>query len=313
MEQSVTIIRKRDNIYINEQISTEVILPGCGISDEENRLNTIDRLRKDPSVIFILDDEDGRREETATLRDGFQMTLTVDWEEDESASINVAHKGELVYANSYNLKDEDTVEESMESFLSDATWILGCIDRGACFFLDPEHPLYPKEMAAEFFETSDFHWLLAENGFQTERVRVVGDAVSPLLLVYENTVAMVSSRHLSGSHLFIELKQFFNGCELADVERAIEQVRVRIGKSPLIITHLQDGTWAFRMPLDPDVTKSSAQDHLVSRIEEINSVINTIKMELPCLSSDIYEMEKARQYFIYEAIDASLKLSQLSI
>ena len=67
------------------------------------------------------------------------------------------------------------------------------------------------------------------------------------------------------------------------------------------------------MCLDSDVPLESYLEHILSRMAEIRSVINRIQIELQHFPSEHYGMRIARQYFIYEAIDASIKLSRIAI
>ena len=76
-QQYVTVIRKTGDGYVHQDIITTATLPGSGIDAGQNRANTIARLRKDPSVVLVLDNQDGRCEEHAVLPDGFEMTVTL--------------------------------------------------------------------------------------------------------------------------------------------------------------------------------------------------------------------------------------------
>lgn len=314
MEQTVTIIRKKETYYTEEEINTAVLLPGSRLGDEENRQNTIARLREDPSVIFILDLGEGPYEEKASLSDGFEMILSLDWNADPAASIRVTQHNELVCHKEYELKDEDDMENFYDSFLGDCTWILGCIERKSYYFVDETHPLYPRTVEVKSVEIYDIERLLENKGYQTERISVVGDGnTNPLLLVHENEVAMIGSRHFSGEHLFVELKRIFDFSSAETVEAAVAKVRYDYHPSVLDIIHWSDGSWSFRMSLDSQVSLESYLEHILSKMDEVRSVINRIQIELQHFPSEQCGMHIVRQYFIYEAIDASLKLSRIAI
>ena len=71
----VTIVRKKGDEYDFEQISTRKKLAGSNISATAARKNIIARLRKDPSVVLVLEDKDGHCEESVE-RDGFTLTVS---------------------------------------------------------------------------------------------------------------------------------------------------------------------------------------------------------------------------------------------
>ena len=314
MEQTITIIRRKENYYTEEEINTEVLLPGSRLSDEENRQNTIARLRKDPSVIFILNLDEGPYEETASLCDGFEMTLSLDWDAEPAALIRVTHHNELVCHKEYELKEEDDLEDFYDSFLGDCAWILGCIERKAYYFVDETHPLYPRTVEVKPVEIYDIERLLEDKGYQTERISVVGEGnTDPLLLIHENEVAMIGSCHFSGKHLFVELKRDFDAPSAGLVEAAVAKVKHDYHPSVVDIIHWPDGSWSFRMYLDSDVPLGSYLEHILSHMAEIRTVIDRIQIELQHFPSEQRGMHIVRQYFIYEAIDASLKLSRIAI
>ena len=133
---NVTVIRKKDGMYSSDKITTLPVLPTSNLTAEQNRNNTIARLRMDPSVLFVLEDHDGKCEERAALDAGYEMVITLQDGEEPAASILVALSGETIYLQDFIPEQEEEYWDFFTQFLGEVKWILGCIDRGELEFLD---------------------------------------------------------------------------------------------------------------------------------------------------------------------------------
>ena len=314
MEQIVRVIRKQKLHYVSEEINTAILLPGSQMSAEENRRNTINRLRQDPAVIFILDTDKSPCEEKVSLAEGFAMAVTLDEWSNPVASIRITLHEDVVYEREYEWQEEEEYEDCIEDFLSDCIWILDCIDRKTYYFLADNHPLYPRHEVIKPADLFDIERMLVEGGFQTERILTVNETqVNPLLFIHENDVVMVGSRHFTGKNIFVELKRFFDTLSLSSIEKAVEKVREVYHPSILDIIYWPDKSWSFRMSIESGISTENILSHVMECITTLREVIQRIQLELQYYPSDSYSMFSTRQYFIYEVIDASIKQSRILI
>ena len=312
MYQSVIIIRKQNESYSYETINTSVVLPGCKLSDEQNRQNTISRLREDPSVVFVLDTFEGPYTETAVLNDGFEISLSLDEGNTPSASIVVLLNGNVEFRREYSPEDDD-YEDFIDQFMGDCTWILECINRKIYYFAEEGSPLYPKTENKPI-EINHIEQMLNEKGFQYERISTVeNEQIRPLLFVFENEVALIGSRHFEGKNHFVELKRYFDVSSYNDVENAVSRVRHDYHPSIMTINQCSDGSWSFRMHLQPSWPEREFLTKMLSCIKELRLAIKRVEIELQYFPEVSYNMYISRHYFIYETLDASLKLSRLII
>jgi len=305
----VIIIRKNDCGYAEEFIRTAPLLPGSHLTAEENRKNTITRLRKDPSVLFVLEDHDGKCEERAVLDAGYDMVITLQDGEEPTASILVALNGETIYLQDFIPEQEEEYGDFRTQFLGEVKWILDCIDRGDLEFLDDEDDPDEDESGTPL-RMFDIENILERHGFQYEVIRTVERVNDPCLFVLENEVALISSRHLAGTHFFVELKRVFEYREKSTVEAALSKVQYG---SDVEVVSWPDGTWSFRLPIENCLEEDEFLEQLLMRVKELREFVQSVEGQSDLYETYCFEMTQIRQYFIYESIDAALKLSQILI
>ena len=306
---SVTIVRKKGDSYIREDIMTRPVLPDGGLSPEENRAHVIARLRHDPSVMFVLEDRGGFCEETAVLRDSLVLGLSVT-ETPMSAVVTLSCEGDEVYREDFTSeKDEDLRDYGfLERIVRRLTDILENIACGDFSFLPDDAPHFVPVERGEPIGYYDACRLLKDGGYQTETVHTVGFVRNPVLFVHENDVVMLGSHRFAGDELFLEMKRLFNGVSPDDVRAVAKE----LGKESVIeVIECEDGSWSFRATMDEDLDRDNFLDRLRSDLSGLREFISSIEERLGEEPWPI--MKEQRQLFIYEVIDASLKLSRIKI
>lgn len=128
---SVTIVRKKGDSYSREDIMTRPVLPDGGLSPEANRSNVIARLRRDPSVVLVLEDRGGFCEEAVELHDGLLLRVRAT-ECPVTAAVTLSCEGDEVYREDITAgKDEDSGDyDYLERIVRRLTDILECIACG---------------------------------------------------------------------------------------------------------------------------------------------------------------------------------------
>lgn len=305
----VTVIRKKDGLYISDNITTIPVLPTSNLTAEQNRNNTIARLRKDETVLFVLEDHDGKCEERAELDGGYEMTITLQDGEEPSASILVSLNGETIYLQDFVPEQEEEYGDYCTQFLCEVKWVLGCIDRRDLESLEDEDDP-DKDESETPLRMFDIENILERHGFQYEVIRTVERVNDPCLFVLENEVALISSRHLAGTHFFVELKRIFEYREKSTVEAALSKVQYG---SDVEVVSWPDGTWSFRLPIENCLEEDEFLEQLLMRVKELREFVQSVEGQSDLYETYCFEMTQIRQYFIYESIDAALKLSQILI
>ena len=307
---SVTIVRKKGDSYSREDIMTRPVLPDGGLSPEENRTNVIARLRRDPSVVFVLEDRGGFCEESAILRDSLVLDVWAAETPGPQAVITITDDGDEVYREGFSAGDggEEDGYGLLGRLAGRLAEIFGCVACGDYSFL-PEEALHflPVKRGEPVGYTEACH-LLKEGGFQTESVHTVGFVCSPVLFVHENDVVMMGSHRFAGEELFLEMKRLFYGVKADEVRSAVQE----LGKDSVIeVIEWEDGSWSFRATMDEDLDKDNFLDRLQSDLSGLREFISRIEDRVGEEPWPI--MKEQRQLFIYEVVDASLKLSRIRI
>ena len=319
---SVTIVRKKGDFHIREDITTAPFLPDLGITREEYRANVVKRLRRDPSVILVLEPKDGVCEERATLPDGYALTVkivgapsgTQPFDEvgktAETACVMLTRSGDVVYQEDFKAEEAEYGGQKMlEDVIGCVAEILDCIDAGDYSFLLGVDPELCSTGAAEPLSFFEICQVLNGAGYQMESVHTVGFVQSPVLLVHENEVVLLGTHHFSGEDPFVEMKRLFFGVEQEAVRAAVKEAA---GKGSLIdVIEWEDGSWSFRATLDDDLDKDNMVDRLLSDLGEIREFIGKIEEKVGEEPWPI--MAAQRQLFIYETVSESIKLSRLKI
>lgn len=309
-DTSVTVIRKRDDEYFKEKISTATILPSCKLSDEQNRINTIDRLRRDPSVVFVLEDRGGMCEEHAVLANGFEMAISIRPEGEPAASITVFYENNAVCKKTFALETEENAHQFLQSFLGEVMCLLRAIDRRDYYFVDDDCPFFEEDDPVFSPSLYDVCRMLDEAGYQCEEIQAVDLIHTPCLFVHENDIVLVGSKRFAGESLFVEMKRLFVNRSAAVVEKAIAKYQE---DSEIEVIPWHDGSWSFRLPFEDDLEEEDVVEQILSIVSTLKEFIRKVERNEDLYESGDFEMEQIRQFFIYENIDTALKLSRLPI
>ena len=320
MEQSiifnldnVTIIRKKGpGDYIKEDITTLPILQKGAISVEQNRCAVISRLLKDPSVLFIFDaGDDGHFHKSVSVGDGFSLDVEVADGASPYACCTVLLDGHVAARwDSRNEEDQELIAETLLDTLCEfIIMMLTSIDEGEYGFVDESCPGIETTVRGPRVSLLDAGRILEQEGFQTESVHTAGNLWRPVLFVHENEVVMLGSQHFNGTDLFLEMKRLFIGVKPRDLTKALVKAKER--NSAVKTIEWEDGSWSFRIPMDDDLDEETFLERLSSDLALIRDHIGRVEEEVGAEPWPI--MQDQRQYFIYEAIDASIKLSQIKI
>ena len=318
---SVTIVRKKGDFHVRQDITTVPFLPDLGITREEYRANVVKRLRRDPSVVLVLEPKDGVCEEQADLPDGYALTVRIVGKPfdaqpfdkvikpAETACVTLSCKGEVVCREDYKAEEAEYGGQKMlEDVIGYVVEILDRIEAGNYGFL----PEDPDQSWSESVESLSFYGIcevLHEAGFPMESIHVVGCARSPVLFVHENEVVLLGTYHFSGEDPFVEMKRLFFSVKPEDVRAAVKET---IGEGSFIdVIEWEDGSWSFRATLDDDLNKDNLFARLLSDLEDIKEFIGMIEEKVGEEPWPI--MADQRHLFIYEAVSESIKLSQLKI
>lgn len=309
-QQYVTVIRKTGDGYVHQDIITTATLPGSGIDAGQNRANTIARLRKDPSVVLVLDNQDGRCEERAVLPDGFEMTVTLDVSGSASASLLVEYEGSRACAKAFFQEDQEDYNTFRNAFLGEILWILSCIDRKDYCFVDEDCPYFEEAESETPLTLYDVECILRGEGFQCERVKTMDWMSEPCLFICENEIVLVGSYHFAGVLLFVEMKRIFVDRDAGTVSNAVAKFQ---SNYDIEVVPWHDGTWSFRKMLDNEMDEDDFLKQLLSSVAELREFINKVESQDGLYQSTGFETDQIRQFFIYETIDTSLKISRLPI
>jgi len=309
-QQYVTVIRKTGDGYVHQDIITTATLPGSGIDAGQNRANTIARLRKDPSVVLVLDEQDGKCEEHTVLADGFEMTVTLDVSGSASASLLVEYEGSRACAKAFFQEDQEDYNTFRNAFLGEILWILSCIDKKDYCFVDEDCPYFEEAESETPLTLYDVECILRGEGFQCERIKTMDWMSEPCLFICENEIVLVGSYHFAGVLLFVELKRIFVDRDAGTVSNAVAKFQ---SNYDIEVVPWHDGTWSFRKMLDNEMGEDDFLKQLLSSVAELREFINKVELQDGLYQSTGFETDQIRQLFIYETIDTSLKISRLPI
>lgn len=302
-QQPIHFVRKRGNEYYSEEIA---------VSPNHNRKALIDSLRTDPSVIFVFDVIDGYYEERAAIPEGFEIAVSIDNNKDlnghkagEGHIVIYFNNGDVLYRQDSPWFDDDVEDDQpwMRAIWSipDHLNMLTVGSYVHCYGL--RHPMLRRTdiLAAR-------GWLM-EYGFEYERINVV-TGHDPVLFEYEGEWILLGSRHFSSYHIFIEVKRH----RLPIDEDHKKEILLLAKDFPGVeVIFWEDGSVGFRSWFPDYLTMILFNENFHSRMKEIRAFIAVLEDKFPyaCyLSSDFDDIHRL---FIYEAIDASTKLSQIRI
>ena len=306
----ITVIRKQDGKYITEDITTVPVLPTSKLIAEQNRKNTISRLRNDPSVIFVLEECDGRCEEHAVLEKGFEMTVSIKEADTRAASILVFYERNAVCNLEFSEEEGEETYAFFTRFLGEIKSILFAIDRRDYYFVDDDCPYFEEKEPDNAPSLYDVYYLLDKAGYQCEEIQAVDLFHNPCLFVHENDIVLVGSKRFAGESLFVEMKRLFVNRRASVVEKAVAKFQE---ESAIKVIPWHDGSWSFRLPFQEDLENEDTLEQILSIVSTLKEFIRKVERQEDLYESGDFEMEQIRQYFIYENIDTALKLSRLPI
>ena len=308
---SVTIVRKKGDSYEQENINTAPVLLGVAGRDRI-RAGVIARLRKDPTVILVMEDRAGRADERISLQDGFEMAVSLVDGEAPHGSLAVIHLGETVYEEEFTQapgeEDSGAVQDNLlETVIDLAT----CIEGKDYSFVPDGSGHFTVDVPGEDVGLLEAAKIMDEAGFQTEPVHTVGPACRPLLFVHENEVVLLGSRHFDGATLYLEMKRLFLVSDREAVLRAVGKVREDC--RPVEIFECADESWSFRVWMELDLDTDNFLDRLESDMAVLRKTVARVEGCEGVGGEPWPVMREQRQLFIHEVIDASVKLNALSI
>ena len=314
---SVTIIRKKGGEYFSEDINTCRVLPVAGYSDASIRKNVIARLRKDPTVVFVLESQDGLCKETAALKGGLSMTVSIDATDRFRGNISISvptRDPDAFFLENYSPDSDDDSEESdydaWRDLLARVTSLLEMIEAEDYSFVPDDCPYFECVEHKDPIGIYEATKALKENGYEMESVITSGFVRRPFLFVDENDVVMLGTTHFQGDELFIEMKRMFYGSSPEQVREALGQVLAE-QQGVIQVIEWEDGSWSFRAVMDNDLDEDNFMDRLQSDLAQIRAFIGKIESIIGEEPWPI--MKEQRQLFIHEVVETSIRLSRLKI
>lgn len=308
----VIIVRKKGDNFMAQTINTFPLLSG-GVTDPASvRRNVIARLRKDPSVIFVLEGKDGVCEETAELQDGFSITVRLYEDANKESDLTVLHNGKVVYSVAFTPDEyEEYVNDNGESITDIVERLLYCIgDKDYSLFegLDPEQVEEEEDDA----EDDDFCLFkaaqaLTENGYENETISVEAFN-APVMFVYENDVLLLGAVHFQDSSMYLDMKRV-----PMDLEPDLAQVILRKFRQEvkgIQVIEWEDGSWSFRHELGWIYNKEQFLERLAEGIAALSAVSDWLLGQEGLFCDFNGEREK-RYLFIHEVIAEFTKLKNL--
>ena len=306
----VTVVRKKGDRYMKEDINTTAVLPGGNATSETIRRKTIERLRNDESVFLVLEGKQGVCKEEALHPNGFLFHIEAYEGEKTRASLRLSFKDSIVYAENLVAKDGEE-NDVLQDLADDIIDLLECIQNEDYDFVSEDCPYFTRSEPEDPLNLLDAGELLKKEGYQTERISTVGYMHGPFLFVHENEVILLGSHGFDAESLFLEMKRLFQGITPRKVTEQIEDVKREF--PGIRVIHWEDGSWSFRIDLDEDFCRSNFKEKLLEGINELRKMISTLEDRdgMGCEPWSI--VTEQRHLFIYETVDASLKYSKINI
>ena len=320
---TVTILRKKGDDYCTEHITANTVLPGTSLSEENIRRSVVERLRKDPMVLLVLEPEGDRCDEEYLHPSGFRFHVTVQEGEVPSSTLRVTFRDTLAFEDTFSpeeraegasVQDEpDEVDEfnPEDEVLFCVRELLHSIDENDYYFVMDSCPYFVRREPGEDIDLEKANALLQDAGFQTERLSTVAWVCSPVLFVHENDMVLLGSRHFDGECLFLEMKRFFNGVNEKTVEEAIR--RVKETDYAVKVIRWEDGSWSFRMEMDEETDVDNFLEQMNACVGMLRSFIGRVEDHDGVGEEPWSTMAQQRHYFIHETLSESAKLNALKV
>jgi hypothetical protein len=294
---TITVIRKKGDDFEIAQIPTRKTLRGAKLSDEQAREVTISQLKRDPSIVFILEGGENDFTAKATLAEGSELVLTYQDGQEPVGRVEVT-----------TLKDENSSAGAfftMRGAKDDV--IFNTIDCAMNLMMKAEE--YNPEVLQKADDQSTVMFTfqareaLEEAGHQVEGFLAADVDFEPFMLVHEDDIVLIGSEHFNGYGLFVEVKRLF--MDVTDDERQKAAAETEVGND-IVAVHCDDNSWSFRKPL--------AISSKESFLEDLESAINELKQAIVHVGNEPEgepRIELQRQLFTWEVLDAVVKYKKL--
>ncbi len=313
-KDAVTVVRKKGDEYIREEINTVSVLSGSSCDAEALRRNVIDRLRKDPSVILVLEEQGDGCNEILHAAHDFSFAVGIRKEGDKAiGKLTVRYKDAIAVDYDYDIALDDEERSLVMDITDDLIDLLSCIDGGDYSFIDESCPAYaelnPDEEEEDDLDLYNAKRIMEGEGFEIEMVNTPDLISGAMLFVYENEVLLLGTRHLDGCTLFVEMKRFFTGVRQEVVAAAVDAVRK---DCPFVrMRQLHDTSWSFRIEMDMDTNRKNFIDKLLDDISQLREAIGKVEAA-EGIGTEIWSiMHQQRHLFIYEVVDAAVRIQNL--
>lgn len=291
-KDSVTIVRKKGDDY-------EIV----NVPVRQSREATIARLKKNPDVVFIMEDNGDTLVATTVLADDAEMKITIiDGDrpegrvdittvqhEDRSAGVYVAFHGAA--SEDYDDIFNRTMEHAMQMYENRK-------DFSPTRFSGGEDG----EMAIVF--TMQAREILEDAGFPVEGFLAADVTFEPFTFEHNGELVLLGSDHFNGYNLFVEVKRLFIGATNAQKE---EVAKKAMEGNDIEAIHCADASWSFRKPL-----RIKDVDHFTEELlETVDALLQAIVQVGEEPEGDEPRNEILRQLFTWEVLDAVAKYNQL--
>ena len=308
----VTIVRKKGDNYLTQTINTLPLLSGRDTNPASVRRNVIARLRKDPSVIFVLEGKDGVCEETAELQDGFSITVRLYEDANKESNLTVLHNGKVVYSVAF------TPDEYEEVVNGDGVSVTETIE-GVLFRIEyKEYGLFEEndpelvEEEEDDAEDEDFCLFkaaqaLTENGYENETISTEAFN-SPVIFVYENDVLLLGSVHFQDSSMYLDIKRVPMDLAPDLAQDILRKFRQEV--KGIQVIEWEDGSWSFRHELGWIYNKEQFLERLAEGVAALSAASDWLLAQ-EGLFCDFNGPREKRYLFIHEVIAEHIKLRNL--
>lgn len=294
---AITVIRKKGDEFEAAQIPTRKTLRGAKLSDEQAREVTISQLKKDPSIVFILEGDEHDFTAKATLAEGSELVLTYQDGQEPIGRVEITtHKDDTSSAGAfYTLHGatDDVIFHTIDCAMN----IMMTAEEYA-----PEAPKQSADQGTIMF-TFQAREALEEAGHQVEGFLAADVDFEPFMLIHEDDIILIGSEHFNGYGLFVEVKRLFMGVTDEEGQKAANETEVG---NDIVAVHCDDKSWSFRKPLEISSTENF--------LEDLESAINDLKQAIVHVGNEPEgeaRIELQRQLFTWEVLDAVVKYKQL--
>ena len=288
----VTIVRKKGDDY-------EIV----NVPVRQSREATIARLKKNPGVAFIMEDNGDTLVATAVLADDAEMKVTlIDGDHPEGrVDINtVQHEDRS--AGVYMAFHGATNEDYDDVFNSTMKYAMHMYENRNDFSPTRFASGEDGEMAIVFIMQA--REIMEDAGFPVEGFLAADVIFEPFTFEHNGELVLLGSEHFNGYNLFVEVKRLFIGATDAQKE---EVAKKAMEGNDIEAIHCADASWSFRKPLCiTDVDRFTEE-----LLEAVNTLLQAIGQVGEEPNGDEPRKEILRQMFTWEVLDAVAKYNQL--